>query len=179
MNDKQQKPKKTTSKVLWIIVGAAIGAIVSLGFDYFVKPHLQAKPRIVFTTSSMQSGYAEFLVKNAGSAIAEDVQIIIWVPAPFSARTDIAAVEHTGGSTDASADDFGIYEARMTGDSGRPNALNTISRAVIIRFKRINAGEEWHGHLEYVSPKAVFGLLAHVKGKGLSENLYARFDEDK
>ena len=179
MDEIQQKPEKTTSKVLWIILGAVIGAIVALGFDYFVKPHIQAKPRIEFKVSSNQSGHAEFLIKNAGDTFAEDVQITIWASAPFSTRTDVVKVEHTGGATDASASDYGIYEARMVGDSGRPNAINTISRAVVIRFERVNHGEVWHGRLEYVGPEAVFGLLAHIKGKGISENLYAKFDEIK
>lgn len=173
--------KETTStKITWIIIGALIGSVVSLSFDKLIVPIFRPQPKIQITATGDYMTNADFLVKNTGNAIAEDVEITIWASGVFSPRTDISDVQHAGGRTDAQAE-FGIYEARMTGDekasnANHQNSLNTQARAVIVRFKRINPGEQWKGHVEFNGTQ-VNGLMAIVKGNQISENQYAMFEK--
>ncbi len=162
------------SKIMWIAIGAIVGGVISLSFEYWVKPHLTPKPIITVSAGSEARGEAVIFLKNTGDAEAEDVSITVWASAPFTPQTNIIEVQHTGGVSDASCK-FGIYEAQLTGSGSRPNALNTTSKALEIKCKRINPGEKWQGKIKYSGVGAVFGLLSHVKGVGISENQYALF----
>lgn len=174
------KKETTSTKVIWIVIGALIGSVVSLSFDKLIVPFFRPTPKIQITATGDYATNADFLIKNIGSDIAEDVEITIWASGVFSPRTDISNIQHAGGQTDASAE-FGIYEARMTGDGKvlnpyHQNSLNTTARAVIVKFKRINPGEQWKGHVEF-SGTQVQGLMATIKGNKISENQYAMFDK--
>lgn len=162
------------SKITWIAIGAIVGGVVSLSFEYWVKPYFTPKPKITISAGSDARGEAVILVKNIGDAEAEEISITVWASAPFTPQTNIVKIQHAGGVSDASCE-FGIYEAQLTASGSRPNALNTTSKAVQIKCKRISPNEKWQGKIEYSGSGAVFGLLSHVKGVGISENQYALF----
>ncbi len=51
------------------------------------------------------------------------------------------------------------------------------TRAVIVKSTRIEPKEQRKGRLEYAGPEAVFGLMVHIKARGVSKNQYAMFDK--
>ena len=164
------------SKILWIAIGAIIGGVISLSFEYWVKPYLMPKPNITISAGSEARGEAVILIKNTGDAVAEEVFITVWASAPFAPQTNIIEIQHTGGVQDASCE-FGIYEAQLTGSGARANAINTKSKAVQIKCKRISQNEKWQGKIKYSGSGAVFGLLSNIKGIDISENQYALFSK--
>ena len=165
---------KLSRRIFWIIISAIVVALVAFSFDHFVKPIIlpPEQIKIELSASRTETGSVKFRIKNAGDAAAKDLKITIWAASVFTARTDILNVKHIGGTIDASASNYEVSEQRFTGDKGRPNVLNTVAQAAVIKFPRINGGEKWHGHLEYAVMKGVAttGLVAHVKGEGISEN---------
>jgi hypothetical protein len=173
--------ESSTSKLLWIVVGAIVGGLISLSFDRVVKPMFAAKPKLQIVASKVQgkSRAAQFIVSNSGSAAAEGVSITVWATAAFSPSTDIVLGNHVGGVSDANCE-LGLYEAQLTGSasSSRPNAFNTPAKALLVRCSKINPNEEWRGYVEYSGQEAVMGLMANVKTKDTSENLYAMFSQE-
>ena len=165
-----------SAKLIWLLAGAIVGSAVSLSFDEWIEPFFEAKADFRIVAERTKPGTANFMIQNVGEAAASDVTITLWAIAPFSERTDIVNVEHTGGAADADCT-VGFYEARLTGrgKSAVPSALDTKSKALRVECKTIRSQEAWQGRLQYQGPEAVLGLWALVKDPSTSENKYARF----
>lgn len=172
--------ESSKSKLLWIVIGAVVGGVVSLSFEYWIKPLLAAHPKINVPAISKTPGEAEFIIQNDGKAPAIDVRVLLWATAVFLPRTDISSIEHVGGVSDAECNRPAIKIVKLVGSGSRPNQLNTPSDAGLIQCDVINPGEKWHGLVRYAVDSGsggVPGLMAHIKLRDHSENQLARFED--
>jgi hypothetical protein len=77
--------EKTSSKLVWIVVGAIVGATGSLSFDKIVRPYFTAEPDLRFLASCDEAGTATFSIANDGDAAATDVAATVWAMSGFRA----------------------------------------------------------------------------------------------
>lgn len=161
------KWREHREKLAWIIVGAVVGAVVSLLLSGIYNRFVAAEPELEVSAEPADNGI-DLTVENIGRGDASAVTFTASVYPVFGSGLDIVEVEPVGDIRYADCETR--LEQRNWG-AAIPDTVSTL----VARCPRFGAGVTWSARLVYDAPSdsVITGALVQMTYDETNETHYA------